>query len=42
MAEYIVKSIIKFCCAENSLKNLEKIKAKVCKTDVIVIVRNKS
>ena len=42
MAEYIVKSIIKYFCAENSLKNREKISAKVCKTDVRVIVKNKS
>ena len=42
MAEYIVKSIIEVFWAENSLKNLEKIKAKVCKTDVVVITINKS
>ena len=42
MAEYIVKSIIKVFCAENSLKNLEKINPKVCKIEVITMVVNKS
>ena len=42
MAEYIVKSIIKVFWAENSLKSLEKIRPKVCKTDVKVITVNKS
>ena len=42
MAEYIVKSIINIFWAENSLKNLEKIKPKVCKIEVIVIITNKS
>ena len=42
MAEYIVKSIIKVFCAENSLKHLEKIRPKVCRIDVIVITENKS
>ena len=40
MAEYIVKSIIKVFCAENSLKNLEKIRPKVFKTDVVAITVN--
>ncbi len=38
MAEYIVKSIIKVFCTENSLKNLEKIKPKFCKIEVIKMV----
>ena len=42
MAEYIVKSINNVSLAENSLKNLEKIKPKVCNIDVIVIILNKS
>ena len=42
MAEYIVKSIITVFWAENSLKNLEKIKPIVCKIEVIVITKNKS
>ena len=42
MAEYIVKSIIINFWAENSLKNLEKIRPKVCKIEVIVITVNKS
>ena len=40
MAEYIVKSIIKVFWAENSLKNLEKIRPKVFKTDVVAITVN--
>ena len=42
MAEYIDKYIIKVFWAENSLKNLEKNKPKVCKTDVVLITVNKS
>ena len=42
MAEYIVKSINNVFLAENSLKYLEKINPKVCNTDVIVIIKNKS
>ena len=42
MAEYIVKSITIVFLAENSLKNLEKIRPKVCNIDVIVIIINKS
>ena len=42
MAEYKVKSIITVFLAENSLKNLEKIKPIVCKTEVVVITKNKS
>ena len=42
MAEYIVKSIIKVFCAENSLKNLEKIRPKVFKIEVITMAVNKS
>ena len=42
MAENIVKSIIRVFWAENSLENLEKIKPKVCKIEVIVMTENKS
>ena len=42
MAENIVKFIIRVFLAENTLKNLEKIKSKVCKIEVIVIAENKS
>ena len=42
MAENIVKSIIRVFWAENSLENLEKIKPKICKIEVIVMTVNKS
>ena len=42
MAEYIVKSITIVFLAENSLKNLEKIKPIVCNNEVVVIIKNKS
>ena len=42
MAENIVKFIIRVFLTENTLKNLEKIKSKVCKIEVIVITENKS
>ena len=40
MAEYIVKSIIKVFCGENSLENLEKINHKNFNIEVVAIILN--
>ena len=42
MAEYIVKSIIKVFCGENSLENLEKINPKNFNIEVVAIILSKS